>query len=47
MLIMNQFTRKATIPQDKFLDLVNLVFRTIWCTFNSQVYQQTNGVAME
>ena len=33
------------IPQDKFLDLVNLVLTTIWCTFNSQFYQQTDGVA--
>ena len=33
------------ISQDKFLDLVNLVLTTIWCTFNSQFYQQTDGVA--
>ena len=34
------------IPQDKFLDLVNLVLTTTWYTFNSQFYQQTDGVAM-
>ena len=41
-----QFTRKMTIPEDKFLDLVNLVLATTWCTFNSKFYQQTGGVAM-
>ena len=34
------------IPQDKFLDLVHLVLTTTWYTFNSQFYQQTDGVAM-
>ena len=29
----DQFTRKTAIPQDKFLDLVNLVLITIWYTF--------------
>ena len=42
----NQFTRKTAIPQDKFLDLVNLVLTTTRCTFNSQFYQQTDRVAM-
>ena len=28
------------------LDLVNLVLTTTWYTFNSQFYQQTDGVAM-
>ena len=42
----NQFTRKTAIPQNKFLDLVNLVLTTTWYTFNSQFYQQTDGVAM-
>ena len=42
----DQFTRKTAIPQDKFLDLVNLVLTTTWYTFNSQFYQQTDGVAM-
>ena len=42
----DQFTRKTVIPQDKFLDLVNLVLTTTWYTFNSQFYQQTDGVAM-
>ena len=42
----DQFTRKAAIPQDKFLDLVHLVLTTTWYTFNSQSYQQTDGVAM-
>ena len=42
----DQFARKTAIPQDKFLDLVNLVLTTTWYTFNSQFYQQTNGVVM-
>ena len=35
-----------TIPQDKFLDLVNLVLTTTWYIFNSQFYQQTDGIAV-
>ena len=42
----DQFARKTTIPKDKFLDLVNLVLTTTWYTFNSQFYQQADGVAM-
>ena len=42
----DQFIRKTAIPQDKFLDLVHLVLTTTWYTFNSQFYQQTDGVAM-
>ena len=42
----DQLTRKTDIPQDKFLDLVHLVLTTTWYTFNSQFYQQTDGVAM-
>ena len=42
----DQFTRKTAIPQDKFLNLVHLVLTTTWYTFNSQFYQQTDGVAM-
>ena len=42
----DQFTRKMTIPQDKFLDLVHLVLTTTWYTFNSQFYQQTDGIAI-
>ena len=34
------------ITQDKFLDLVNLVLTTTWYTFNSQLYQQPDGIAM-
>ena len=30
----NQYTRKTAIPEDKFLDLVNLVLATTWHTFN-------------
>ena len=40
----DQFTRKTAIPQDKFLDLVHLVLTTTWYTFNSQFYQQTDGI---
>ena len=39
-----QFARKTAIPQEKFLELVNLVLATTWYTFNSQFYQQTAGV---
>ena len=42
----DQFTRKMAIPQDKFLDLVNLVLTTTWYTFDSQFYQQTDGITM-
>ena len=42
----DQFTRKTAIPQDKFLDLVHLVLTTTWYTFNSQFYQQTDGIAI-
>ena len=42
----DQFTRKTAIPQDKFLDLVNLVLTTTWYTFEFQFYQQTDGAAM-
>ena len=31
----DQFTRNTTIPQGKFLDLVNLVMTTTWYTFTS------------
>ena len=41
-----QFTRKTAAPQDKFLDLVYLVLKTTWYTFNSQLYQQTDSVPM-
>ena len=30
----DQFTRKNAIPQDNFLDLVNLILTTTWYTFN-------------
>ena len=32
----DQFTKKMAIPQDKFLDLFNLVLTTTWYTFNHQ-----------
>ena len=42
-----QFTRKTTIPQDKFLDLdLELVLTTTSYNFSSQFYQQTDDVAM-
>ena len=41
-----KFTMKTAIAQDKFLDLVNLALTTTWYTFNSQFYQQTDGVKM-
>ena len=42
----DEFNTKMPIPQEKFLDLVNQVLITTWSTFNSQFYQQTNGVAL-
>ena len=42
----DQFSRKTAIPQDKFLDLVHLVLTTTLYTFNSQFYQQTDGISM-
>ena len=42
----DQFTLKNAIPQEKFLDLVNLVLTASWYIFNFQFYQQTDGVAM-
>ena len=42
----DQFTRKTAIPQDKFLDLIHLVLKTTWYTFNYQFYQQADGIAM-
>ena len=42
----DQFTMKTAVPQDKFLDLVNLVLTTTWYTFNFQFCQQTDGLAM-
>ena len=41
----DQFTRKTAIPQDKFLDLVNLVLTITWYIFHS-MFHQTGGVAM-
>ena len=43
----DRFTRKTTIIQHKFVDLLNLVLTTTRHTFNSQFYQLTNGTAME
>ena len=43
----DQFARKTAIPQDKFLDLVNLVLTTTWYTFNSQFYQQLMALQWE
>ena len=42
----DQFTLETAIPQDKFLDLIDLVLTNTWQTFDSQFYQQTDGVAM-
>ena len=42
----DQFTRKTAISQDKFLDLVNLVLATTCYTFNSEFYQQIDGITM-
>ena len=42
----DRFTRKTAIPRDKVDELVSLVLTTIWYTFNSQFYQQTDCVTM-
>ena len=42
----DQFNRKTAKPQDKFLDLLHLFVTNTWYTFNSQFYQQTDGVAI-
>ena len=42
----DQFTRKTTITQEKFLDQVDLVLTTTWHTYNSQFYQQTYAITM-
>ena len=44
--ILIQFARKTTIPQDKIIDVFNLLLTATWHTFNSQFYQQTDDVAM-
>ena len=41
---MIRFGRKTAIPQDRFLDVVNLVLITTFYNFNSQVYQQAYSV---
>ena len=38
----DQFTRKTAIPQNKFLDLVNLVLTTTWYTSNSLIVLRTD-----
>ena len=42
----DQFTRKTAVPSYKFLDLVNPVLTTSWCTSNSQFFQQNDDLAM-
>ena len=42
----NKVTRKMAIPQDKVFDIINLVLTSTLYTFNSQFYQQIDGVAM-
>ena len=42
----DQFTKKTFIPQEKFLDLINLALRTTWYTFNFRFYQKTDGVVI-
>ena len=42
----DQFTKKTSIAQEKFLDLIHLALRTTWYTFNFQLYQKTDSVAI-
>ena len=44
--MIDRITRKTAKPQEKFLDLVNLVLTTAWYTFNFLFYQKTDGAAM-
>ena len=46
MYLLRFVQQGATVPQNKFLDLVNLALTTTWYTFNSHFYQKTDGVAM-
>ena len=43
----DQFINRTAVPQEKFLDLVNLVLTTNWCTFDFQFYKRSEGVSME
>ena len=43
----DQFTMRTVISQKKFTYLVNLVLTTTQYTLNSQLYQQTDGVALK
>ena len=42
----DQCIKKTAVSQYKFLHQVNLVLAIFWNTFNSQFYQQTDGVSM-
>ena len=42
----NQFFRKMSILQDRFLDIVNLILITTLNTLDSEFYKQTGGNAM-
>ena len=42
----DQFTRKTAIPQDKFLDPINLVLTATWYTFHCQFCHRTDTVVM-
>ena len=43
----HQFTWKTAMPQDKFLELNNLLLTTILYIFNFEFHQQTNDVWRE
>ena len=47
LIMMINLLGKGLYLKTNFFDLVNLVLRTIWYSFNSQFYQQTDGVAMK
>ena len=42
----DQFSRKTAILQDKFLGLVNSIFKTTWYTIKSKLCKQNDGVTM-
>ena len=43
---MISFTKKTAMPHNKFLDLVNLILKTVWYTFSFQFYQKSDGFAI-
>ena len=47
MYLLRFVQRGATVPQNKFLDLVNLALTTTWYTFNSPASSTTAEIYMQ